>query len=222
MKNTRRRKRRANPSRTRSQRGKRTVQALAAGAVIAAGTQAYADPIRFDNPAGEGHFDWADGAEVDYVWLDMTLPAGDQPGTEGPSTLGQRTFETIGRLSGAVKTEVGGYGDYYAIGVDAGELIPTGAPFAGSADIYYAGYSELPEGTVTYLGNRLDLGYGFQYGWIGVVRTGRVLDTFAWGYETDPGVPIEAGAIPEPGTLAMLALGATALLGRRRRRSQID
>lgn len=48
------------------------------------------------------------------------------------------------------------------------------------------------------------------------------LDAFAWGYETDPDVPIAAG-IPEPGTLAALALGAAAALaGRRRVRSQID
>jgi len=198
------------------------VQALAAGAAIAAGTQAYADPIRFENPAGPGHFDWAAGADVDYVFLDLILPADAQPATQGPSSLGQRRLSAHSFLSGAM-TEVGGFGDYYAIGVDAGELIPTGAPFAGMADISYAGNSELPEGLATYLGVRFDLGAGDQYGWIGVVRTGMELDTFAWGYETEAGVPIPAGAIPEPGTLAALALGAAALLATRRRvRSQID
>ena len=41
-----------------------------------------------------------------------------------------------------------------------------------------------------------------------------------WAYE-DSGGPIHAGAIPEPGTLGMLALGAAGLaVWRRRRASQ--
>jgi hypothetical protein len=56
--------------------------------------------------------------------------------------------------------------------------------------------SILPEGVETYLGVSFDLGAGTQYGWIGVVRNAAMLDAFAWGYETDPGVPIAAGAWP--------------------------
>jgi hypothetical protein len=34
----------------------------------------------------------------------------------------------------------------------------------------------------------------FHYGWVGGVRTGNEFDAFAWGYETLPDTPIEAGA----------------------------
>ena len=64
-------------------------------------------------------------------------------------------------------------------------------------------------GQDVYLGARLKLPAQWHYGWIGVTRGGYYgleLEAFAWGYETDPGVPIAAG-IPEPGTLGMLALG---------------
>lgn len=57
------------------------------------------------------------------------------------------------------------------------------------------------------------------YGWAEVERlsptSGRVLE---WAYD-DAGAPILAGAIPEPGTLGMLALGAVGLAAMRRRKS---
>jgi len=224
MTNARRRKRRKNPSRTRRQSSKRAVQALAAGAAIAAGTQAYADPIRFDNLPGAGHFAWADPGAGVPIELDVTLPAASQPGDDGLTCLGQSVTPTMSGLAGAVDVEAGGPYGLFAIGVGAGELIPSGAPWSdGNVYIYYPGLgSQLPEGQETYLAGRFDLGGGYQYAWIGVVRTGLELDAFAWGYETEAGVPIPAG-FPEPGTLAALALGAAAALTSRRRfRSQID
>jgi hypothetical protein len=58
---------------------------------------------------------------------------------------------------------------------------------------------------------------GYHYGWISVVRNGLDLDAFAWGYETEPGVPIIAG-IPAPGTLAALAFGAVVTRRARKRK----
>ena len=93
----------------------------------------------------------------------------------------------------------------------------SGLPRATLGCVYFeGGYTNLPEGVEPYLGIRFDLGGGYQHSWLGVVHTGPELDAFAWGYETEVGVPIPAG-VPEPGTLAALAVGAAALLGRRRR-----
>ena len=100
-------------------------------------------------------------------------------------------------------------------------MIPSGFTWNNQRYSQYAGYGPetlLPEGTPTYLGLRFN-GPNYQYGWIGVVRTSQQLEAFAWGYETEPGVPIAAGA-PEPGSLALLAFGAAGVAGCRRRRNR--
>ena len=231
MEQTRCRKRRKSVA-NKGHSSRRAVQALAAGAAIAAGTQAYADPIRFDNAAhGEsGHFHWLGPYGVDTNWLDFMQAAEHQPGVPWGNSSLRHAYttdpkSTVGTSAAiALKVQVGGaYGDEL-MGVDAGELIPSGFAWRNAGYAYYAPYgSQLPEGTPTYLGFRFDLGSGYQYGWIGVTRTVEQLEAFAWGYETEAGVPIPAGAIPEPGTLAALALGAAAALTSRRWvRSQID
>lgn len=174
MKNTRRRKRRKNPSRTRCHSGKRAVQALAAGAVIAAGTQAYAEPIRFDNPAegSPGHYHWPPLVGDNTQWLDLLAPATEQPGDGfGPgeeSQVRQLNFGTYGVAQGApagADLQVGGPYGIFLVGVDGGELIPSGAPWSQEGFINYPGFgSQLPEGQATYLGVRFDLGAGYQYG----------------------------------------------------------
>ena len=98
--------------------------------------------------------------------------------------------------------------------------IPSGAAWADYGIISYQNYgSLLPEGESVYLGLAFGggyVGYGTSnYGWISVERTGVELDAFAWGYETEPGVPI--GYPPEPGTLSMLAFGEVVATARRRR-----
>ena len=197
-------------------------KALAAAAAIAGGTQAYATPVRFDNPAGAGHFDWAASF---FEVLDVTDPAAAQSGVFGAAgtfyqySLPGYDFVGAGNTGGELQV-AGGINNIYLIGVAGGDAIPSGFTW-----LYY-GYIEagnppaslLPEGVATYLGVRFDPGDGLHYGWIGVTRTGLELDAFAWGYETDPGVPIAAGAVPEPGTLALLAFGAGAAATRRRRR----
>ncbi len=194
--------------------------ALAAAAVIAAGTQAYASPVRFDNPPGAEHYGWPTTQGDETHWLDLMEPAESQPAPINDLTaLKQQKTSSKSSLVGApggVEVEEGGMWGMFLVGVDAGTLIPSGLAWDNAASIYYSGYgSELPEGQATYIGARLNLGDGFHYGWIGVVRDGWDLDTFAWGYETEVGVPIEAG-VPEPGSLALLALGACAALRRRR------
>src|SRR5262249_49150935 len=87
---------------------------------------------------------------------------------------------------------------YYVSPSSTGSSIPTGAPFSYVAVSYYnfngTVYTNLPEGVPAYVGVQFDTGAGTQFGWIGVVRTGRSLDAFAWGFESTPNTPIAAGA----------------------------
>jgi len=205
-------------------RRKRAAQALAAGVAIAGGTQAYAVPVAHVNPPGAEHFDWG-GAVGEPNWLlDILAPANVQPpGATAPGVF-LHTNTVPSNVAGGGMDDMlqldATYG-IFAAGVDAGTIIPSGLPLGSQGYVQFYGYSDLPEGQQTYLGVRFDLGSGDQYGWIGVVRTGPDLDAFAWGYETDPGVPIEAGAlVPEPGSLAMLAVGAAAMARRRRRSAE--
>jgi hypothetical protein len=61
-----------------------------------------------------------------------------------------------------------------------------------------------------------------HYGWVRV-DINNAAGTFVvrdWAYEDSPGVGIPAGAIPEPGTLGMLAAGAVGVAALRRRRDR--
>jgi len=189
----------------RKEKRRRTASVLAAAGAIAGGTQAYAVPFRFDNPAhGEaGHFHWV-GTIGEYVWLDVTVPSEDQKGWFPIGKVGQRVSaggqSNLASFPGSRQVGTVFPDSYLHVGVPSGELIPTD----GKAWEHYPTYTLypawdpetlLPEGQATYLGIRFDLGAGDQYGWIGVVRNGAELEAFAWAYERDPGVPIEAGTI---------------------------
>jgi len=198
------------------QRRKQAARALAAAGAIAGGTYAYAEPVRFDNPAdGEpGHFHWANSGGFGNV-LDITLPANEQPGSyASASTLAQTLGAGYSNFSsyddgglGVQATSLGASGS--ALGFESGDMIPNasgdcgfyGDPFCFSDTGYfhYPGYGYIPEGVPAYLGVTIggsDCAYydNCQYGWIGVVRNGAELEAFAWGYETEVGVPVEAGA----------------------------
>ncbi len=206
---------------------------IAAALAIAAGTGAYADPVRYDNTTG---FQWEFGTT-----LDITIPAAAQTGAgSGPGVFGQYhsydydayygiLYEESGWLSGdaASGSELFMNVAYCAVGTNAGTEIPGGLPTSFGYRWYHSaavghtymdafGFAtDLPLGEPTYIAVRFGLSDGTHYGWVGVVRDG--LGTmrfdvhatpFAWGYETEPGVPIDAGAIPAPAPLLALAIGA--------------
>lgn len=127
----------------------RAVKALAAGAAIAAGTQAYAAPIRFENPPpGEpNHFTWATGYEY-WKALYINLPAEQQgnqdyAGPYGGFERGPRSFSRTaewfyygwhpgfvaagwfweGLPNADIQTDTGSYG--FAWGFAAGQTIPS-------------------------------------------------------------------------------------------------
>ncbi len=213
---------------------RRAAAALAAGVVIAGGTYAYADPVRFDNPPpGEpDHFDWTHGGLGDpLAWLDITKPSNDQAGTYYDSVYsmvgqydGGYTFPsyTQGRAmvgqSYMTMPYWGGYDvttAYNADDVIDGSLNLTDFSdhIVDLSDYGYGAYSYF-DATDRYIAVGFYDVDGVHYGWIGTTREGLSVKTFAWGYETDAETPIPAG-VPEPGTLAALALGALALLRRR-------
>jgi len=241
----------------------RAVKALAAGAMIAAGTQAYAAPVRFDNPPpGEpNHFNWDNAGysyeRALYVHLPPEMQGGDMytyQGSYGTYILtGPRAFlqsdewyyygwnegvvqaaETFNPNGARVQASLWVNGYIWDSG--PGGIIPSpGAVWADNGSYTYWSMGKIrnpvtdetllpPPGAPGYIGVKipdLDGGAGFHYGWIGVIRNGGApgaegLQAFAWGYETDIGVPINAGA-PEPGTLALLAFGAGAAATRRRK-----
>jgi hypothetical protein len=219
----RRKSKRTKRRKTVTQKG---AKALAAGAAIAAGTQAYAAPVRFDNPAhgDPGHFHWP------YDWLDITLDVASQSGSGGIKFHQDYFYYYTANpswIEGAMDSAEMATEEYWAgedypflLSLAAGETIPwADATFHYYGLTMFTGYSLIPSDQDVYLAVRVNLADQWHYGWVGVRRTGWdwELEAFAWGYETEPGVPIAAG-IPEPDTLAMLALGFVAAGVAKRRR----
>jgi hypothetical protein len=69
-----------------------------------------------------------------------------------------------------------------------------------------------------YFGLRFGATAPYNYGWI-QLREGTqpgAWDLLAYGIETTPDTPIAAGAVPEPTSLGALAIGAAAIMFRRR------
>lgn len=88
-------------------------------------------------------------------------------------------------------------------------------------------------GTTAFMGIQFQIGNDWHYGWVRI-RGGTagpsddgqqfylnppawVLD---WAYETRPGVPILAGAVPEPSTWALLLGGGVVMVWLRRKRNE--
>lgn len=209
-------------------------------AVFVAASAAQASVVAFENPPGPGHFDW--NASDGHAYLDLTLSAASQAGVSSapssfwvqqlPSTSGGTTTRIVGTVSTSRLERIGrdvspteGISFLSNLDVDTPIPTPTGPDVSGFstlASLYYPdsepGYpnSEFQEGEPGYLGVRFNLGSGLQYGWIGIIRTGTEVDAFAWGYETEPGVEILAGAgIPEPASLSLLLIGVIRLYSRR-------
>ncbi len=209
---------------------------LAAAAAIAGGTTAYADPVRFDN---DGSFTWEFG-----TYLSLTEPAHAQTGADsGPGSFARilsRTPSDYGgyyeynRIAASMPSDAVANGYMFLIDrLRAGQVIPDqlyhdlGAPAWRQASkigrfymngAYYA--SHWYGARSGYMAHRFLLPDGYHYGWIAldiVDGRPRAIEATAWGYETEPGVAIEAGAVPASAPLATLALGALAGMTRRKR-----
>lgn len=191
--------------------------------------EAQAEVVLFENPTGPSHFSWVPPSiEGGQSVLSILHSSEDQ----GAAVTDHGAFSQNWSPDG---TSIGGAspnrvqrrpsvpsGAYRLLDrSDSGEQIPSPAPITMSSGGILLRFepatgdpaSDFEEGVPSYIGVRFNLGAGDQFGWIGVVRNGPFVDPFAWAYETTPGLPITT---PEPGSLAMLALGAVGLLARQR------
>lgn len=86
---------------------------------------------------------------------------------------------------------------------------------------YYSGFASGPggthnavaPGTPAFVGFRFVSGGQTLYGWIQLSVGAGSIDFISAAYQSTPGTAIAAGAIPEPSSLAMLALGAAGIAG---------
>lgn len=193
---------------------------LAAALAIAAGTQAYAAPVRFDNPAGPNHFDWTTFLDNN---LDIRTGPGNQTGAYVPGVTVNADYEYGsgyylppggGYFAGAAQSSVFGGAEflrsgYYMFPIASGGLIGTGGqsfdyngyPYADLSFYFYnTKYS-------TYSGLRSFLNLGLNY--LGLRLT---IDTGAKALETHYGwlaVEVDYVNLPETygiGDLSMLAI----------------
>lgn len=201
---------------------------------LAGGHSAYADIISFQNPGPPFTFDW------NVFWpLDIT-----QPATQTTPGAYSSFFQYVGYGYLAYNFFVGyDYQDaqiarstgYIVAALPAGSVIGPALDFEyyalgalydyGALDIF------IGDGQREFMGVRFDLSGNTHYGWIDVMWNPQAerFDAYAWGYEDAPDRPIIAGqtegTIPEPGTLALFAMGAAAAavaLRRRRKGAQAE
>lgn len=99
---------------------------------------------------------------------------------------------------------------------------PSGATLYVEYDVGTEGYFYAKEG---YMGVQFLIEGQVHYGWLEISNdflpphglSLQATKILGWAYETEPGKPIVAGAIPEPSGTSIAVLAATGLLLRRRR-----
>jgi len=206
---------------------KRTTLLLLLATIIFQGGSAMAGIVFFENPP-EGdpeHFNWhrndLDAPFTFEQWLDITKPSTDQMGLTNGDSVGQLFFDSGGDLfnitagGAAVAKLEGGLTQAFEFGatIDGSSTFDDGAIHAGLINAELT--SDFEEGVTLYMGVQTESG---NFGWIEVVRDRFNFTTTGWAYETEPGVPINAGAVPTAGGAGVLGLGLLFRRSRKRKR----
>jgi len=193
-------------------------------ATVFQGGSAMAGIIAFENPGPgeEGHFDWhwpgRDNPVTFEQWLDITKPSTDQSALENGNSIGQiwapeeqnQTFggADVARAGNTTLTRAFSFGEDVSAAVFSTNGLGTHVALVNGNEVV----SDFPAGELRYIGVKTENG---NFGWIAVVRDRFNFTTTGWAYETEPGVPINAGQVPVGGTAPILGLG---LLFRRSRK----
>ncbi|MBX3364784.1 MAG: hypothetical protein KF866_08475 [Phycisphaeraceae bacterium] len=192
------------------------IRGLSPGVVIGATSWSMAGIIHVDIPdftlvvargeTGHAAFDFTGDGAPDIVFSVRNTGALRVQG------LGGVELKAPGILDGV-------YDDWFVIPHAAGELIgPSPDPQEweyNPNEVYLEDFIKIPwPDDGAYIGMQLTSAEGDRYGWAHVASvlapTYSSFTVFGFAYETEFGVPIRAGAIPTPGVLALLAVGAAA------------
>lgn len=176
------------------------------------------ETLYFDMETGEVTYSSSHGDSYDFKLTAWTMDTGGGGSADLVSLApidqsemeGGVLYDFTEAKSFAYGTEIGaGSGDYWTGGAYIAQYIP---PM----------YSRFPAGDTAYAGVAFEIAGQVHYGWVAYLRDdGATLVTgtlTGFGYNNTPGANVTAGAIPEPGTIGLIAAAGAALLAMRRRR----